>query len=459
MFKILVTIASFLLFFSCDSAKESDYATYFGGKITNPKSNFVTLKKGEIILDTLFLDEENNFGNTYNISEEGVYTFGHGYELQYMYLQQKDSINVSLNTLDFDESIVYSGKGFEKNEYLINLFLENENDSKNFHHYYKLSPQEFKDKIILMQELKHARFLEFETEQNILSENYKKIISATIDFPLLKKMEYYPIAHKKITKATYFPPLTDDFYDFRKTLNLNDSTLVEYYAYTNYIINYLYNQAFCNIKTLNNTKHSLRICFFKSIEKNIKIENFKNQLLMGNILHNTLKNSHTDDLNVLELFLKISTNEKDKEKIKKLLADKKALTNNQAISNFEVQDLEGQKENIKNLINNKETVIYFWSHKYMSTAYLNSRIAYLTKKHPTTVFIGINTDSYKKPHTSDINDSKSHYQLTTTSIGHKYNSSGYPRTIIVSNTGKIKNSYTNISSKDFSSNLIISQKN
>ena len=35
-----------------------------------------------------------------------------------------------LNTLDFDESLVFTGEGAKKNNYLINLFLEHEKEEK-----------------------------------------------------------------------------------------------------------------------------------------------------------------------------------------------------------------------------------------------------------------------------------------------------------------------------------------
>jgi len=459
MYKNLLTIITILLLVGCDTQRSSEPVTYFEGEIINPKSNFVTFKKGKTILDTLYLDSENKFFGKFHGINEGVFSFGHGNEVQYLFLEQQDSISISLNTFDFDESLVFSGKGSEKNEYLINLFLENEKDSEDFYHYYKLSPQEFKDRIILTQELKHAQFQEFETEQNNLSEKYIEIVLATIDYPLLKKMEYYPIANKKVTNASRYPILTDDFYDYREGIDINNSALIEYYAYTNYIINYLYNQAFCSAKPHKGSMASLRLCFFKSIEKNITIESFKNQLLMGNILHNILKGNNSEDQDVLKLFLKISSNVEDKKRIKKLLADKKALTNNQTISNFEILTPKGEKREIKDLIQNKESVIYFWSNQYMSSEYLNSRIEYLTKKHPSVNFIGINMDSNPQLTTSEKYILKNRYQLTSKSIGYKYNSSGYPRTIVLSKDGLTTNSYTNISSKDFSYSLSSRKKN
>ena len=76
-------------------------------------------------IDTFYLDENNNFFGELKIASEGLFYFTHGYENQYLYLQPNDSLLLRLNTWDFDESIVFSGNGSGKNEFLINLFLQN----------------------------------------------------------------------------------------------------------------------------------------------------------------------------------------------------------------------------------------------------------------------------------------------------------------------------------------------
>ena len=95
----------------------TDYA-YLGGEIINPNTNYIVLSKNEVILDTVKLDGRNRF--LYKIDElnEGLYTFRHGGEFQLILLEPKDSLLFRLNTLDFDESLVYSGIGDKKNNYL-----------------------------------------------------------------------------------------------------------------------------------------------------------------------------------------------------------------------------------------------------------------------------------------------------------------------------------------------------
>ena len=124
LFLTLIVLAS------CNTTKNDDNATYFGGKIINPKSKYVTLFSMEKIIDTLFLDKNNSFLGKLENLNEGLYYFIHGNENQYIYLEPKDSLMLRLNTWDFDESLVFAGKGAERNNILIDCFLEEEKDDK-----------------------------------------------------------------------------------------------------------------------------------------------------------------------------------------------------------------------------------------------------------------------------------------------------------------------------------------
>ena len=123
--KYLFTLFFFTLLVSCNTIEENK-TTHFGGQIINPKSDKVLLYKGERLLDSAKLNQNNKFLIDLDSLKTGLYKFMHGPEIQYLYLEPKDSLLIRINTWDFDESLVFSGKGAERNNFLINLFLENE---------------------------------------------------------------------------------------------------------------------------------------------------------------------------------------------------------------------------------------------------------------------------------------------------------------------------------------------
>ena len=136
-FKNLISLACLVFVLgSCSLKGDSCNATYFGGQIVNPGENFITLSKDDIVIDTIYLDKENNFLTQINIEEEGLYSFKHSLEYQYVYIQPRDSILIRLNNWDFDESLVFSGRGSEKNNFLISLYLQNEEEQISYKTYY-----------------------------------------------------------------------------------------------------------------------------------------------------------------------------------------------------------------------------------------------------------------------------------------------------------------------------------
>ena len=103
----------------------SDYVAYFGGEIVNPSSPYVFFCRDNEVIDTLKIDKNNRFFIQFDSLAPGLYTFKHEPEYQYVYFDKNDSIMVTLNSKDFDGSLVFCGRGDQKNNFLVELFLKN----------------------------------------------------------------------------------------------------------------------------------------------------------------------------------------------------------------------------------------------------------------------------------------------------------------------------------------------
>ena len=142
----IIYLISFALFFSCNKSEKAKVATYFGGEIINPNSDYVLFYKEETLIDSIKLDENNKFVYQFDLDQPSLYNFRHD-EYQYVHLEPNDSVFVRLNTIEFDESLRFSGIGAQKNNFFIKTFLLNEKNNKDLLNFYKLSPQEFSKKI------------------------------------------------------------------------------------------------------------------------------------------------------------------------------------------------------------------------------------------------------------------------------------------------------------------------
>ena len=109
---LLFSTITVLLLNSCKSEFKSDnYIAYFGGEITNPNISYVLFCKENEVIDTIKLDKNNRFFIKFDSLTPGLYNFKHNPEYQYVYFDKNDSIMVHINSKDFDESIVFCGRG------------------------------------------------------------------------------------------------------------------------------------------------------------------------------------------------------------------------------------------------------------------------------------------------------------------------------------------------------------
>lgn len=447
----------FLIFTSVISCKKSDIDTdwtYFGGQIINPKVDYVYLVKNGEVVDSTLLDTENNFLMKFKLTDEGLFHFKHGNEFQYVYLQPKDSVLVRLNTWDFDESLVFTGTGAEKNNFLIKIFLINEQEDKDFYPYFKLDYQTFAKKVDSTILIKNDMLKNFIETNKQLSEGFLKVAKAGLSLNLYRKKEYYAYGHKKLLELNKPLTIDDSFYNFRKEINLNDTTLLYFHPYQNYLNSIIYNKAL-TLKETNSLNQSFSLIALQKVVEQSSNNAVKNMLLRQTLLESFLKNPtcnfNSDELNFYE---KHSTEGKDKSMIIKLIKDSKSAINGDLLSNFNVVDKNNNVFQIKNIIANKNTVLYFWSPNTFSIEYLTSRIQFLEEQFPSLLFIGINTNSKPESKEASLNSNlKNQYFLPDNSFGKIHVNSSFPRVMLIDKHYKIVNSFTYLSSKHFNNQL------
>ena len=119
--------------------------------------------------------------------QEGLFNFKHGNEQQYIYLEPKDSLLIRLNTWNFDETLVFSGKGAERNNLLIDSFLESEKERKIFYQYYDLPPSEFSTKVAQVEKVKLDRYNNYIKSHPEESDKFNNILKTALTFPIIFK--------------------------------------------------------------------------------------------------------------------------------------------------------------------------------------------------------------------------------------------------------------------------------
>lgn len=214
--KRLLALSIVTTLFACKEEPKIDYVL-FSGKIENPTVKSVSVFQGREKIKEIQLEQDGTFSDTLTV-ENGYYNLDHGREVAYMYLEKGDSINVSLDTKEFDETIKYSGIGSSKNNFLAEKVLIEEKADIDISKVYAMEEPEF---IAVMEDLKNSKVKSLESKENLSSE-FKTTEKKNIDYDYLINLLNYPSYHKHFAKKAEFKA-SDDFMTRFSSIDYNNS--------------------------------------------------------------------------------------------------------------------------------------------------------------------------------------------------------------------------------------------
>lgn len=421
----------------------------------NPKSSHVILYSMDKVIDTFSINADNKFGGTLDSIQEGLYYFVHGNENQFIYIEPKDSIMLSLNTWDFDESLVFSGIGAERNNVLIDCFLQFEKDEKTFYKYNSLKPTSFKkkvDSIISLREGTHAAYVKRHPTE---TEKFKEVLKIALTYPVYARIESYPISHAKKMKLERFPTLPLFFYEYRKDLDINIDALMYYKPYSKYITNYLYNATYAksHAPMQNNFTSNFTVDLLNTIDAKVSSRTFKNVFLKQTVISHFYKKS-TCDINHKEfdVYFALSSNEKDKNLVRRLLKDTQTIHENHEMKNFYIHDFTNARYAIRDVIKDKNTFLFFWSAKYVSKPYVRARINYLSNRYPNIQFLTLKIDGDSTDQIKNL-DIKKQFFIDSNSGANSFLTSKMTRSMLINKKGILTNGFASITSRNIYTQL------
>lgn len=397
-------IIAFALTACADSAKKK--GTSISGEIVEPKTPFMVILKDHKVLDTLPLDENNQF--YYRFSEpveSGLYTFLHNYntyyESQMFYIESGDSLQLRLNTQDFDKSIMYSGDDAAANNFLMTLFLDSKENGKMLPDYYKYGPADFVAEVDSIG-TGHRNVLYKLKQKQLISNDFKNLAEQAVGYALYDLKERYYFLVNKYNQQLK-AQLPADFLAYRKKADFNQAELQTYYIYQYFLSDYLKNRATSDC--LNQNK-SNRECFVLSSKRNLKsrfkladsiftLKSLRNRFLTrigGRLIVHSQTDKAVDSIVSFLADTKYETD--DLQQIKDLATVQKRQFLGD-INNLYLSDIKGQEVQISNLLT-KPTVFFYWSMYYKyHHLHQHKKIKKLKNQYPQLHFIGINIDVEK----------------------------------------------------------------
>ena len=451
----------------CNSNDNEAEFAYIGGEIINPKNDKVILynTKGKIS-DTFALDANNRFIHKITNLESGLYSIRHGGEYQMVLLEPKDSIMFRLNTYDFDESLVFTGNGARKNNYLIKTYMDNTNEAKKLREYAQREPEEFNAFIETRRQNRLNEFYSF-LEQNEGSPFFKSVIEANINYNAYADKEIYPFAYFGNNKLTHVKDLPENFYAYRNSVDYNVSHLSHFFSYNRFLFAHFDNLALKSFYK-NNAYHSkfnrhsteYNKSKLKLIDSLVSDETIKNNLLKYKtrdfISHN---HSEAEAQEILDYYLSKSTNQEDKASMQDLITSMKLLRSGNPLPELTVVNYDNKEFSLSKIVN-KPTIIYFWTSN-RKELYRNShyKVIELKSKFPQMDFISVNINDnddefwkniinqYQFPTTWEYKFKDSKKALQTLALNY------LNKSIIVDEKGHILHPNANIYNSEFEETL------
>ena len=390
----------FIFLTGCEKHEETTHS-YLGGEIINPKDTKLTVFKSNSIIDTIRLDSENRFLSKIQSTKSGFYGFSHGNEYQLILVEPNDSITIRVNTLDFDESLSFSGVGSKKNNYLISLFTKYENSKKNSSNLYKLNPDEFKRYIDSLKNDEINLLNKFLSSADLSSRLFEDIATNTINHIFNSKIEAYRFIEYNNSEKKY----PEDFYDFRENINYNNSLFEEFYHYYNFLFPHFDNLAYEKFIKLYNKKsftkenvdyNLIKLELIDSLVQNKEIKSRLTSFITRKFLSFCKKQEEANIIYNSYLEINKTNDENSKnyqqKRVINLYNSLKNLKKGNKLPIIELINANKKSININKVIKNK-TIIYFWSkNSKNSYKYSHEKVKNLKIKYPEIDFISVNID-------------------------------------------------------------------
>lgn len=446
---------------SCVDTKTEDNSTWFGGEIINPNGDYVLLAKNSRLVDTIFLDKDNFFKYRFDSLVPGLYSFIHK-EYQLVYIEPGDSIMLRVNTLDFDESLAYTGKGAAKNNYLIEMFLHNEKEQKLMPGFYQKSAEDFSTSLDSMRGLR-VEVLERFKYKNETTAGFNEVAQASIDFDYYSKKELYPFAHYGSNHLENMNSLPDDFYAFRTKIDYGDEHIYTYYPYYRYISSFLDNVSYTtymNRAKFDRTSSIHTIAKLMLIDSVITHDSLKNNLLYATTRRYLVNSNNAESSGqIINLFMDKNSSTEHHSEMKTLYSACEKMIPGNPLPNQMVVTTDNTLKDLHSLIN-RPTVLYFWSAGSSShNKRIHKKAAEMKAKYPEFDFFGISVDQNHEKWLKTMKlrtyDSKTEYRFNNATEAEKALVLNSPnKAIIVDSRGNIVENNTNIFGSKFELQLL-----
>ncbi len=382
----------FALLMSCSKSVDKPSSAFFGGQIINPSSDYISLYKKDQRIDSLSLDENNRFAKQYDSLDFGLFKMEHLPENQMVVIEAGDSIWSRANMADFNASLVFSGSGSGKNNFLMDIYLDIEAEIGFLSSKYASDSQTFSHIIDSLLQEKRAQWISF-SQQNPLSPLAQKVTQAAYVYPYANRLERYALIRGKTTvknDSTYF--------NFRQFLQYGEKDLIFFEPYITYLMSYLSQEALEDemnfFQEKNNTAFNIKR--LELIDQRINHVTLRN-ILARTVAYEELLNfrNHAYHERFLQYFMALNTSPIYLTEILGLHSALIQMEPGRKLPQAQLETHNGEILNSELAFAGQPTVLYFWSQTQMNHfKRTHERVQRYKEQFPHFRFVGICIQPY-----------------------------------------------------------------
>ena len=122
-------VAGLVIFNALNVIGQSKNSIKFTAKIANRNSDTLVIKGKDNFKQVIPINKKEVFTASFD-APKGFYMFSDGTESSNLYLKPNSEVNLTMNAKEFDETIVYKGKGVDESNFLAQQALKDENFQK-----------------------------------------------------------------------------------------------------------------------------------------------------------------------------------------------------------------------------------------------------------------------------------------------------------------------------------------
>ncbi|MGY8934242.1 MAG: TlpA family protein disulfide reductase [Flavobacteriales bacterium] len=336
---LLVTIS----ILSCQKKVKPTHVI-FTGSIENSNSNSAKIS-GNGFEKVIEITENGSFSDTLKIDKEGYYSLRIGRESTPVYLIQGANVGLTLNTKEFDESLVYTGDIAAENNYLAAKYLLSEKEMA-FDKVYSLPEDEF---IIELNKI-NSSYSDLLNSSTEVTKGFIKNETKELEYAHINNIENYEEYYQYLTKDTSFKA-SESLYNSYKEFNFADTDAFENSsAYKTLLTSYYARIA---KDAFSNSDKDIALAYLETVDHKFPNGAIKDELMFNYLRYGMKANNNLED--VYNLY---KASNQNTENLSEVTNSYKTLSNlrpGKASPSFDYENFKGGKTSLEDL---KGKVVY-----------------------------------------------------------------------------------------------------